>query len=111
MFQNMDFFMHLIRSVKEGAFVQGAAAFVEDGQRLSQPWDFKLKDVLEPERIKFWYGTEDRNVPISMGRAMAKQLPGSKLFEMDETHLSLIVNHEESILREILEALEDLQDS
>ena len=40
---------------------------------LARPWDFDLADV--KAHVELWHGTDDENVPIAIGRAMAERLP------------------------------------
>ncbi|KAM0748299.1 alpha/beta-hydrolase [Meredithblackwellia eburnea MCA 4105] len=83
-------------------FRQGAAGWLEDGRVLMEDWGFELEEV--PFRgVKLWYGTEDKNTPVVMGRMLARGLPDAKLTEFEgETHLTLMDRHGEEILRDIL---------
>lgn len=60
-------------------------------------WGFKLSEV--KKEIKLWYGTYDQQVPIAMGRYLAKELPNASLIEVEDGgHFSTINNHIDEIL-------------
>ena len=44
----------------------------------SEPWGFSLQDV-QIEAIKLFYGTDDKNTHVRMGRYMQRQLKGVTL--------------------------------
>ena len=63
----------------------------------TRPWGFRLKDARY--RIDLWQGTDDVNVPASMGEHLASQLPDCHPhFLQGEGHFSLLANHQQEIL-------------
>lgn len=84
-------------------FRQGPKGFVRDGQLLVEPWGFPLEDV-HFEGVRLYYGSEDTNTPASTGRSMAARLKGSVYREYErETHMTLLENHCDEILRDFVE--------
>ncbi len=68
----------------------------------SRPWHFDLADIRVP--VVLWHGTEDRNVPFTVGQELARRIPGSHLHVWDgEGHLALYA-HLEEILIPVVEA-------
>lgn len=71
---------------------------------LYAPWGFELEDV-KAKNILLWYGDKDENTPIKWGYYMANKMEGAELKAFpDETHFTLLANHEEQILQELMEA-------
>ena len=63
----------------------------------ARPWGLPLKDARR--RIDLWQGTEDVNVPLSMGQDLARQLPDCHAHFLEgEGHFSLLANHQSEIL-------------
>lgn len=90
-----------IESARE-SFRQGADGFIQEGQLLLGPWGFELES-LETE-VMLWYGTADINVPILVGREMAKKLKKAKLKEYEGvTHFTIFKHHAKEILRDLLQ--------
>lgn len=85
------------------AFRQGARGLTYDtllGE--GRPWGFKLEDVAFPT-IYLWHGELDQDVPIVMGRAVARRLPHCKAtYYPGEGHISLIVNYREEIVTSLM---------
>lgn len=63
------------------AFRQGSAGVARDLYLLSRPWGFDLGDI--SMTVDLWQGTADRNVPESMGRALAAALPNCRARFLD----------------------------
>jgi pimeloyl-ACP methyl ester carboxylesterase len=82
-----------VESFRQGA--RGAA--LELLLFLARPWGFQPEELAVP--VHLWYGTEDVTVPIGMGRALARAIPGSHLVELrDAGHLAFL-EHWEPIMR------------
>jgi pimeloyl-ACP methyl ester carboxylesterase len=85
------------------AFRQGARGLTYDtllGE--GRPWGFKLEDIAFPS-VYLWHGEFDQDVPIAMGRAVARQLPHCQAtFYPGEGHLSVLVNHREEIVTALM---------
>jgi pimeloyl-ACP methyl ester carboxylesterase len=68
---------------------------------LTRPWGFALKDISVP--VKLWHGEADVSVPPSMGRYQARTIPNCRaVFHPGEGHFSLVINHMEEILSDLL---------
>jgi pimeloyl-ACP methyl ester carboxylesterase len=68
---------------------------------LTRPWGFALKDISIP--VNLWHGEEDVSVPPSMGRYQARSIPNCRaVFHAGEGHFSLVINHMEEILSDLL---------
>lgn len=84
------------------AFYQGSRGPIHDGKLYAEPWGFKLKDISSKVDVFLWHGELDKNVPISMGRAVAEAIPNCKAkFYPQEGHYSVAINH----LTEIINTL------
>ena len=65
----------------------------------TRPWRFRLEEIRAP--VHLWHGEQDVNAPISMGRYLAKSIPGCRAtFYPGEAHLHFVDR-----LPEILAAL------
>ena len=92
----------LARSFRE-AHRQGATGPLDDLSLYARPWDFRPADIRAPVRL--WHGERDGIVPVSMGRALARAIPGCRAtFHPDEGHFSLLAAHAEVILAEVRDA-------
>jgi pimeloyl-ACP methyl ester carboxylesterase len=86
------------------AISQTTAGVAHEEILMASPWDFTLAEI-RCANIFLWHGCLDRNVPISMGREVARQLSGCKaVFCEEEGHLSLIYHHGKAIFRSLLDA-------
>ena len=91
----------MVESMRQ-SYQQGARGTAEDGRLMTSDWGFELGDVTF-DKIRMWYGTDDENAPIRMGREMAKILPCAELKEYEGTsHLTIWVHHLEEILLDML---------
>ncbi len=55
------------------AYAGGTEGAVSDAVIYQTPWPFRLDQVQQP--VALWHGEADRNVPASVGRYLAEQLP------------------------------------
>jgi pimeloyl-ACP methyl ester carboxylesterase len=70
----------------------GVRGAIQEIALLIRPWNFELSEVTVP--IELWHGTEDRNVPIAMARALAAALPRSRLHVVEGAgHLASMSCH------------------
>lgn len=84
------------------AFQQSAAGAVQEGTLFTKDWGFRLEDV-KKHRVLMWWGTEDENAPIDMGRLMAQRLPNAELIEFQgDTHFTLIPKRYPEILARLI---------
>lgn len=82
------------------AFRQGYKGAEQDLKIYTTNWGFNLKDI--KTKVYLWYGEEDKNVSLSMGRYYAKQIPNSKLtIYPNEGHLCQMT-HAEEIMRTLI---------
>lgn len=59
-------------------------------------WGFEMGAI--NKEIKLWYGKYDQQVPIGMGRYLARKLPNASLVEVEDGgHFSTINNHIDEI--------------
>jgi pimeloyl-ACP methyl ester carboxylesterase len=82
------------------SFRGGIAGIHYDAGLYAAPWGFRLEDI--SAEVHLWHGTQDYNVPVSVGRYVADALPNcTATFLNDEGHLSLPYNR----MREFLTVL------
>ncbi|KAJ3469483.1 hypothetical protein MRS44_003548 [Fusarium solani] len=86
---------HLTTTFVE-ATIQGVDAHLYESKLFAQEWDFKLQDITFASESKrpliMWYGTEDVNTTVHMGKWIADRVAGSQLREVEgETHNTLVV--------------------
>jgi len=64
-------------------------------------WGFPISDI--NHEVKLWYGIHDQQVPIGMGRYLARVLPNAGLIEVEDGgHFSTINNYIEDIFDYLL---------
>ena len=96
-------FRDFLRASLREAFQSGARGAALDLQLLSATWPLDMAAIRAP--IHLWHGDEDRVVPISMGRFLARVLPGCRAtFVPGEGHYSLIGRHAGEILSALRES-------
>lgn len=84
------------------SLLQGPRALTLESGLAARKWEFPVSNITVP--TDFWYGTEDKNVPLAMGKYLAGQLSGSALHVLEgEGHFSVGVLHMESILRQLIQ--------
>lgn len=82
------------RRATEEAMRQGLAGMVEDAAAITAPWAFTAAQIHSPARL--WHGERDTNVPVAMGRWLARELPRAELTEWpEEAHFGLFRRWEE----------------
>lgn len=83
------------KSVKD-AFRTGYKGAEWDLRLFTNDWKFNLKDI--KATVYLWYGSDDKNVSLAMGKYYESQIKQSKLtIYPNEGHLCRI-NHEEEII-------------
>lgn len=86
----------LIASFRE-AVRRGSEGGLHELRLYTQPWGFRLEDVLMP--VQLWHGGLDRVTPPGMGHYLHEVLPACQAsFYADEGHYSLPINHMSEIL-------------
>lgn len=98
---NPDMIARIV-GIRKEHWRQGSEGSVKECQLLTQPWGFRLEDV-DYENIMLWYGTEDVNTPVQMGRKMGARLKKARLKEyLGDNHWTLGASHGEKILGAML---------
>ncbi|CAM1505028.1 Fc.00g106650.m01.CDS01 [Cosmosporella sp. VM-42] len=74
--------------------VQGLDGYMYEAGLYWKEWDFKLEDIKFASEggrpLVLWYGTEDINTTIHMGRYIAERVPGADLREQEgKTHFTV----------------------
>jgi pimeloyl-ACP methyl ester carboxylesterase len=93
-----------ILAVTGDAIHKTVSGWVHEELLMAAPWGFDLPAV-RCSSIHLWHGSQDRNVPLAMGRAVAAALPGCQAaFLEEEGHLSLLYNHGREIVDTLLGA-------
>jgi len=91
----------LLGEMVAGAFQQGTRGVALDWRLEARRWGIPLQEIRMTVHI--WHGEQDRIVPIVQGQLMVKALPNaSPRFYPNEGHVSIIVNHYEELLSELL---------
>lgn len=82
------------------SLIQGPRALTLESGLAARKWDFPLCEITVPS--DFWYGTQDRNVPLVMGKYLAGQVPGATLHVLEgHGHFTVGVRQMEPILRQL----------
>lgn len=77
---------------------QGAQGYMAEGHIFTTPWGFELESV-RSDSLRLWYGTDDTQTPVRVGRYLAEHLPNSVLKEYHgATHSSISDNSEEILM-------------
>jgi pimeloyl-ACP methyl ester carboxylesterase len=80
---------------------QGTAGATQDGRIYALPWGFELNQIDIP--VTVWQGSLDVNVPLSNGQILAESIPNvSSNFIDGEGHFSILINHGETMLTELI---------
>jgi pimeloyl-ACP methyl ester carboxylesterase len=94
-----DFMHMLLSSFREGLRVS-AKGTSSDARVYGEPWPFALADIRVP--VSIWHGTEDAQVPVSIGRHYAKFIPTARgTFPEGEGHVSIVTNYIEAIIGDL----------
>jgi pimeloyl-ACP methyl ester carboxylesterase len=81
---------------------QGVNAWVEDLNIYSNNWGISLEDI--NLHIQLWHGEDDARISLRMARNLERLLPNCQsYFLKNEGHVSLIVNHMDTILGKLLQ--------
>jgi pimeloyl-ACP methyl ester carboxylesterase len=93
-----DIFMEDIRE----SFRQVTKGQAYEMRLYARPWGFRLEDI-NFDNVYLWHGELDKNVPVSMGRAVAEAIPKcqARLYP-NEGHKSMIVNRAKEIMSTLL---------
>lgn len=95
-YQNPYLRQRLVAWMRE-AFRKGYHGPELDLKLYTEPWGFQLRDIRIP--VYLWYGADDRNVSLNMGKYYAKQIRKSHLtIYPGEGHM-VLVTHSQEILK------------
>jgi len=84
------------------SFRQGTNGPTQEAGLYASPWGFELEEIATP--VSIWQGLLDVNVPLSNGRLYAQKIPNATAHFIDgEGHLSLLFNHGEAVLADLLQ--------
>ena len=98
--QTPEWAHEFVRGSQE-SFRQGTDAAVQEWRLYVRDWGFNLKDIKIP--VQLWYGDRDKMTPRYRGIYLKKQIANAKLRILEnEGHFSLIRNHIEDILSDLL---------
>ena len=100
MINHPEYGLEFIEGSKE-SYRQGIDAVVQEWKLYVSDWQMQLDTIHLP--INLWYGSADKMAPIYKGIYYDNELPKSKLRVIEnEGHFSLIRNHLEEILLELI---------
>ena len=100
MINHPEYGLEFIEGSKE-SYRQGIDAVVQEWKLYVSDWQMQLDTIHLP--INLWYGSADKMAPIYRGIYYDNELPKSKLRVIEnEGHFSLIRNHLEEILLELI---------
>ncbi len=98
------FFANSITEISKDAIKETVIGWVDEEILMTRPWQFNLADI-HSKNVFLWHGELDRNVPVSMAKAVAERIPACKAkFFPTEGHLSVIYNHGAEIISELVAA-------
>jgi len=93
--------LDLLQASLKESFRHGVDATVDEGRVLTSDWGFEL-DQIHLKNVRLWYGTEDYNTPVTLGRYMAEHIPHAILKEYTEVSHFTIHKHATEILRDLV---------
>ncbi|CAB9517640.1 Alpha beta hydrolase fold [Seminavis robusta] len=91
-----------VNTLKE-AFREGVRGADSDAESYRRHWGFDLQEI--SCNTCLWHGTDDANVPVSVARWMAEQIPTCRQTNIleNEGHLTIACNHMRDILSTIVQ--------
>ena len=93
-----------IIEITRDAIQNRVTGWVNEEILMTQPWQLEINQIRCANTF-LWHGEQDRNVPVSMARELAGQLPNCNAkYYPAEGHLSLLYNHGQEILDTLLKA-------
>ncbi|KAJ5992968.1 hypothetical protein N7451_008692 [Penicillium sp. IBT 35674x] len=93
--------LDLLQASLKESFRHGVDATVDEGRVLTSDWGFEL-DQIHLKNIRLWYGTEDYNTPVILGRYMAERIPHAVLKEYTGDSHFTIHRRATEILRDLV---------
>jgi pimeloyl-ACP methyl ester carboxylesterase len=90
------------RESHQRAFRQGLWGPLRETTLLRRGWGFRLEGVTRP--VLLWHGRADPVVPVARAERVAERLPDcAATFYDDDGHHSVLVDHDDEILRALAE--------
>ncbi len=83
------------RNRKE-AYIQGKRGAAHDLRLYTSDWGFDLAKIIG--EVLLWYGDEDKNVSVNMGRYYRDNIPNSKLHVYPNEGHFLLKTHAQEII-------------
>ena len=88
-----DFALYSFRE----AFSMDAPGLLIDADAYSERWNLDYSQITHP--VHFWHGTADQNIPFSMAKHLASQIPNAITHWLEgEGHYTIPIKHSEKIL-------------
>lgn len=82
---------------------QGVKGFLQEGYLLCTDFGFRIEDIRTDLRVQLWYGKRDTNVPFRHGEGIAARLGAKAQLRIeDKTHVGILVNCRENILKDLV---------
>jgi pimeloyl-ACP methyl ester carboxylesterase len=92
---------YLAESFRE-ALATGIWGWHDDGRAEVRDWGFDFASIRVP--VSIWQGVDDSLVPVAHGRWLADNTPGAQAHIIEgEGHLSIVANHLDDVLDELLQ--------
>lgn len=83
----------------------GFTGWIDDDLAFTRPWGFRLSDMHVP--VTVWQGQQDRMVPGTHGKWLAKHIPDARfMFDAEQGHISLATTHLKAVLQGLAESAE-----
>ncbi|KAL9096197.1 MAG: hypothetical protein Q9165_001720 [Trypethelium subeluteriae] len=91
----------MVEALRE-SFREGPEGIADDIRLMASSWGFTLEEVEFPG-VRLWYRTDDRRMPVGIGRGMARRLPNAELTEYQGAfQFGIGIDHTEDVMRDIL---------
>lgn len=81
------------------AYRQGAGGVRRDLKLMVQPWRFRIEEV--PGPVCLWHGEDDFDVPVILGRAVARRLPCCDAHFLQGAGHLWVLGHIDEVLAEL----------
>jgi pimeloyl-ACP methyl ester carboxylesterase len=78
------------------ALRQGSRAVLDDLRLFGEPWGFRLEDIKVP--VELWHGEQDAQVPVAVGRQVARRLPDCRARVLPDAAHRWLVDQCEEVL-------------
>jgi pimeloyl-ACP methyl ester carboxylesterase len=93
-----------VRAIMAATFTEGlrngSTALAEDRALLFRPWGFPVSAVRQ--RVHLWHGTQDWQVPVTLGRVLAAMLPDCTAHWFRGEGHFLVFDHAEEVYAALL---------